>query len=170
MSGLPAGQRISASRDGFGKPLLPLTSPSNCQSRSKTIHRRSRYGCKLHNPSDRHKSIRSQPISAIWVARYESIFGDAPENGFGRLAHYNGWVCPKVRQGVRWQWVAATACAAALALIPLACSENPGSPTPPTPTPPTPPPVVVNTPPVIESITVSHPRAEPRDDTRRTTA
>jgi hypothetical protein len=81
----------------------------------------------------------------------------------GQLAHYNRWVCLNVLQGVRRQWVAATAGAAALALIPLACSENTGSPTPPTP-----PPVVVNTPPVIQSITVSSPRVDASDDVQVT--
>ena len=82
----------------------------------------------------------------------------------GQLAHYNRRVCPKVLQGVRRQWVAATACAAALAVIAVACSEDSGSPTPPTPTPPTPPPVVANTPPVIQSITVSSPRVDTTDE------
>ena len=86
------------------------------------------------------------------------------ETGLGQLAHYNRWVCLKVLQGVRRQWVAATACAAALAVIAVACSEDSGSPTPPTPTPPTRRVVVVNTPPVIQSITVSSPRVDTTDE------
>jgi hypothetical protein len=80
----------------------------------------------------------------------------------GQLTFYNGWVCPKALQGVGRQWVAATVCAATLTLTLVGCGENTGSPTPPTP--PTPPPVVVNTPPVIQSIAVSSPRVDATDE------